>query len=138
MKLLLLVFFLQCLGAYKQRFKHRAWTSANSNTNDFPTSYTNTHAYSFSSVMALYGENYFTGGASSSSTVAPTKPISSKKIIPSPYNDIVDVNPQRRALVFEVVLPKDLGFEILQGPGFPIVGKVSVEYSPVLFSSSSF
>lgn len=53
--------------------------------------------------------------------IAPTH---SNFTLPSPYDAIVDINGERKSLVFELTLTRDLGFEIIQGSGFPIVGKV--------------
>lgn len=44
--------------------------------------------------------------------------------IPSPLNNIVDVNIERNSVVYELTLSKDLGFEINQGFETPVVGKV--------------
>jgi hypothetical protein len=44
--------------------------------------------------------------------------------IPSPLNSIVDVNLERRAVVFELIIGRELGFEIIQGNDCAMVGQV--------------
>ena len=44
--------------------------------------------------------------------------------IPAPLNQLVDVNLERRSVVYEVTLGREIGIEILQGPGGPVVGQV--------------
>lgn len=44
--------------------------------------------------------------------------------IPSPYNNIVDVNIQRQSIIYEVELNRDHGIEFAQGNNVAIVGKI--------------
>ena len=41
-----------------------------------------------------------------------------------PYNNIVDVNAERQTIIYEVILGRDLGMDIIQGNGFPVVGQI--------------
>lgn len=62
----------------------------------------------------------------------PTSSSASKKWLPeeetnnfpAPFNALVDVNLETRAVVYEVQLSKELGFDILQGYESPVVGEV--------------
>ena len=47
-------------------------------------------------------------------------------IIPSPLDRIIDVNLERNAVVYEGSFNRDLGFDIVQGPETPVVGKVTM------------
>lgn len=42
------------------------------------------------------------------------------------YNSLLGVNTDRRTVVYEMVLPRDLGFDIVQGPGVALVGNVGL------------
>jgi hypothetical protein len=44
--------------------------------------------------------------------------------IPPPLNQLVDVNLERRSVVYEVTLGREIGIEIVQGPFGPAVGSV--------------
>ena len=44
--------------------------------------------------------------------------------IPPPLNQLVDVNLERRSVVYEVMLGREIGIEIIQGASGPIVGQV--------------
>lgn len=44
--------------------------------------------------------------------------------IPAPLNQLVDVNLERRSVVYEVTLGRVIGIEIIQGPVGPVVGQV--------------
>ena len=44
--------------------------------------------------------------------------------VPAPLNQLVDVNLDRRSVVYEVTLGRDIGIEIIQGASGPIVGQV--------------
>lgn len=44
--------------------------------------------------------------------------------IPAPLNQLVDVNLERRSVVYEVTLGRVIGIEIVQGPVGPVVGQV--------------
>lgn len=46
--------------------------------------------------------------------------------IPAPLNQLVDVNLERRSVVYEVTLGRVIGIEIIQGPLGPVVGQVIV------------
>ena len=45
--------------------------------------------------------------------------------IPAPLNQLVDVNLERRSVIYEVTLGRDIGIEIIQGTFGPIVGQVT-------------
>jgi hypothetical protein len=45
-------------------------------------------------------------------------------ILPAPFNFIIDANYAHRSIIFELTLPKEIGFEIVQGKGFLAVGNV--------------
>jgi len=49
---------------------------------------------------------------------------SSIYVAPPPFNDIVDVNLEHNAIVYECVLGRDLGFEIVQEGDFAVVDQV--------------
>jgi hypothetical protein len=44
--------------------------------------------------------------------------------IPAPLNQLVDVNLERRSVVYEVTLGREIGIEIVQGALGPVVGQV--------------
>lgn len=44
--------------------------------------------------------------------------------IPAPLNQLVDVNLERRSVVYEVTLGREIGIEIIQGALGPVVGQV--------------
>lgn len=44
--------------------------------------------------------------------------------IPPPLHLLADVNIERRSIVYEVVLGRELGIEIVQGAGAAVVGQV--------------
>lgn len=46
--------------------------------------------------------------------------------IPAPLNQLVDVNLERRSVVYEVILGRVIGIEIIQGPLGPVVGQVII------------
>jgi len=52
-------------------------------------------------------------------------PVSAVADIPPPLNLLVDVNLERRTVIYEAVLGRDVGFEVVQGNGAAVVGKVS-------------
>lgn len=51
--------------------------------------------------------------------------------LPPPYEDILDVNIERGAIVFDVSVGRELGFEIVQGKATAEVGEVFIFYSYV-------
>ena len=58
--------------------------------------------------------------------------------IPAPLNQLVDVNLDRRSVVYEVTLGRDIGIEIVQGASGPIVGQViSTSITFITFVSRS-
>lgn len=44
--------------------------------------------------------------------------------IPAPLNQLVDVNLERRSVVYEVTLGREIGIDIIQGTHGPVVGQV--------------
>lgn len=56
--------------------------------------------------------------------------------IPAPLNQLVDVNLERRSVVYEVTLGRVIGIEIIQGPLGPVVGQVIINSSS--YSTSCF
>jgi hypothetical protein len=61
-----------------------------------------------------------------------------KPNIPPPLNMLVDVNLERRTVVYEVVLGRELGFEILQGNSAAVVGQVRVPFRFLPWPSTTF
>ena len=58
--------------------------------------------------------------------------------VPAPLNQLVDVNLDRRSVVYEVTLGRDIGIEIVQGASGPIVGQViSTSITFITFVSRS-
>ena len=51
------------------------------------------------------------------STTTRTAAESAAVLVPAPLNSLVDVNLERRTVVYEVTLGRDLGIDIVQGPG---------------------
>lgn len=51
--------------------------------------------------------------------------VGSNPPIPPPLNMLVDINQERRTVVYEVVLGREMGIEIVQGNGAAIVGQVT-------------
>ena len=46
--------------------------------------------------------------------------------LPKPYDRVLDMNIERQSIVYEVVLNRDIGFQIVEGPdGLPMVGEVT-------------
>jgi hypothetical protein len=54
--------------------------------------------------------------------------------IPAPLNQLVDVNLERRSVVYEVTLGRDIGIEIVQGSFGPIIGQVTFHRALVSFT----
>lgn len=46
--------------------------------------------------------------------------------VPSPLDKLVDVNIEKRCLVYELMLGRELGFDIEPGEEHPVVGKVTI------------
>ena len=61
---------------------------------------------------------------------AAPKPVPLNCSIPPPLHLIADVNVERRSVVYEVVLGRDLGIEIVQGNGAAVVGQVRAQGAP--------
>jgi hypothetical protein len=56
--------------------------------------------------------------------IADNKP-SLDRNIPSPLDNIIDVNVQRQSVIYEVELSREHGIDIIQGNNYAIVGKVN-------------
>jgi len=65
-------------------------------------------------------------------------PVSAVADIPPPLNLLVDVNLERRTVIYEAVLGRDVGFEVVQGSGAALVGKVSAhQYCIIHYPATS-
>lgn len=53
--------------------------------------------------------------------------------IPAPLNQLVDVNLERRSVIYEVTLGRDIGIEIVQGSFGPIIGQVTFHRALISF-----
>lgn len=54
--------------------------------------------------------------------------------IPPPLNNLVDINMERSSVVYEVNLNRDIGFEIVQGFDYAVVGQVNFPFILLRFN----
>eukprot|EP01038_Epipyxis_sp_PR26KG_P004286 gene4286-6073_t len=71
-------------------------------------------------------ENSSKSSTGSTSSIPPMdwSAVTHNSRVPSPLRFIVDFNMDRRSVVYEVTIGRDIGFEIIQGFDLPIVGEV--------------